>query len=369
MYSETELKDMLQLAEEKSASGRSQLFEKIADVFVDQFGDLSDQQKALMVDILCTLIEKVESRLKMRLSREVSHMLGVPEDLVVRLANDEITVAEPVLMYSKILQDKDLIKVIYNRSVEHQLAIAKRQYISPAVSNAIVEVGDESIITELLNNKSAEIAEKTMTYIVSQSKRVDSYRYPLVRREDLPIKLVSQLYWWVADELKAEIVKSFKVDEEGLEVALEKVVRDEINETKSLQGPPPEEDLVRVLAKQGVLKSDFLIKVLRHGEISLFSAILARFLKIDPTKARIIIFEGSPEAIVVAFKVLDFSPKEFEEVFGYLLRHLPAKQSYRDKTFDKILQAYTKMTQEKALKYLKDFIKDPDSVMSFDKGV
>ncbi len=72
--------------------------------------------------------------------------------LLKMLANDEIEVAGPVLKKSTVLQDLDLVEVIRNRTIEHQLAIAVREHVSERVSGALVEAGHEWVITTLLSS-------------------------------------------------------------------------------------------------------------------------------------------------------------------------------------------------------------------------
>ena len=50
------------------------------------------------------------------------------------------------------LQDLDLVEVIRNRTIEHQLAIAVREHVSERVSGALVEAGHEWVITTLLSS-------------------------------------------------------------------------------------------------------------------------------------------------------------------------------------------------------------------------
>ncbi|MDP6603590.1 MAG: DUF2336 domain-containing protein [Rhodospirillales bacterium] len=70
-------------------------------------------------------------------SQQLANVPDVPEALVRLLANDDIEVAYPILVYSELLRDADLIEVIRHRTQEHQLAVAIRNEVSETVSNAL----------------------------------------------------------------------------------------------------------------------------------------------------------------------------------------------------------------------------------------
>ena len=117
----------LRLARDKSARGREELFEAVSDLFVAEPEAFSDKERALMQAILHQLIRDAELSVRRPFSEKLATIPTVPRDLIKMLANDEIEVAGPVLKKSTALQDLDLVEVIRNRTIEHQLAIAIRE--------------------------------------------------------------------------------------------------------------------------------------------------------------------------------------------------------------------------------------------------
>ncbi len=124
------------------------------------------KERALMQAILHQLIRDAESSVRYMISEKLADIPTAPHDLIKTLANDEIEVADPVLKKSTVLQDVDLIEVIHNRTMEHQLAIAVRGYVSEQVSGVLVATGHESVMTTLLNNDKAQISLATLEYVV-----------------------------------------------------------------------------------------------------------------------------------------------------------------------------------------------------------
>ena len=66
-----------------------------------------------------------------------------------------------------------------------------------------------------------------MDYLVSESKRVDAYQNPLVRRPDLPPELAERMSWWVSAALRQKITGRFSLDLGELDDAIETAVSEQ----------------------------------------------------------------------------------------------------------------------------------------------
>ena len=157
-----ELESLVKLARDKSRQSRSVLVVAINDLYSDEEQLLSDQDRAIMFDIIRRLIHEVEKSVRRTLAERLAERADVPEDLVLTLANDEIEVAHPILVNSEVLRDLELIEIVQHRTMEHQIAIAMRPKVSEQVSDALVETTNEKVITTLLSNQNAIISNRTM---------------------------------------------------------------------------------------------------------------------------------------------------------------------------------------------------------------
>ena len=193
-------------------------------MFLDGGTSVSDRTKALMSQILRRLVHDVEIKLRRSLAEKLSKRADTPHALIVELANDEYEVTHPILIESNVLQDADLIETIKHRTMAHQLAISMRESLSEDVSEALVDTGQEDVIASLLNNHGAKVSRHVMDYLVSESKRVDAYQNPLVRRPDLPPELAERMSWWVSAALREYISERFSLDLGELDVSIETAV-------------------------------------------------------------------------------------------------------------------------------------------------
>ena len=216
-----EFDELLDLARDRSVASRTRLVETVSDLFFDKKSTLSDRERALMTEILRRLIHDIEMSVRRTLAERLAAEPDAPSELITQLANDEIEVAYPVLVKSSVLQDAELIEIIHQRTLEHQLAITTRERLSRTVSDALVNTGHTDVIKALLENHGAEIGHATMEFLVEQSKRIDAYQNPLVARPDLPGELAKRMYWWVSAALRRHLVAAFDIDPSELDRRIE----------------------------------------------------------------------------------------------------------------------------------------------------
>ncbi len=230
-----EIASLIGLARRKSQAGRNSIFETVQDFFLQKNAALSDRERALMGDILRHLIYEVEMSVRKDVAARLAKRDDAPRELVLALGNDEIEVAHPLLIGSTVLHDADLIELVRHRTQAHQLAIAMRRSLPEVVSQSLVDTGDVSVITRLIENEDAKIFETLMDYLVAESKTVDSFQNPLVSRKDLPPDMARKMYWWVSAAVRQHIVENFSVDPNEIDDSIEDVVKDTI-ETEVVAG-------------------------------------------------------------------------------------------------------------------------------------
>ena len=92
-----------------------------------------------MDDILTNLVDQMELTLRRALAEKLADTPSAPSSLITFLAQDEASVARPILLKSCLLRDEQLIEIVKHRTKEHQLCIAMRRNISELVSSSLIE--------------------------------------------------------------------------------------------------------------------------------------------------------------------------------------------------------------------------------------
>lgn len=161
------------------------LIRNMAQLFSHVSNRCDDEQVAQYDEVLCQLADLVESEARAHVAGLLAPLDRAPGTVVVKLANDEIEVARPLLEFSNVLSDDDLIDIVQNLTEEHRVAIAGRKRVTDRVGGAIVEHGQEASVRRLVNNEDAEMGVETVPRLVKRAKDDPSLAPELRMRTDI----------------------------------------------------------------------------------------------------------------------------------------------------------------------------------------
>ncbi len=363
---------LLALARLRSDESRAELFAVMGDLFHDRSDILSAQERALMLDILEKLIGDVARDVKRKLALRLADAPGLPRELAILLANDEIDVASPILLKSAVLQDVDLIEVIRHRSQQHILTIAMRRDLSSNVADALVETGDRDVIRTLLENQDANISRVTLAYLVEQSKSVDEFQEPLVRRRDLPKELARRMVYWVAAALRQALLDRFDIDPATLDDRLEPVVREESAEAvKEAEADKAADVLARALGSGRQLTPRLLLQTLRRGEIQLFEAMFAEMSGLRLRLITRIAYEPGGQGLAVVARGMGLNREEFATIFLLTRRARNQAATFAPADLGRALEFFDRLSHAAAETVLTRWRRDPDylfAIRSIEEG-
>jgi len=346
---------LLSLARDKSGQRRQLLAETISDLFTGKDRVLSERERFLMFDILHKMVHNAEMAVRRIIAEQLSKIDDVPKDLIQLLANDEIEVAYSILHDSAVLEDEDLIEVIRYRTQEHNLAIAVRRSISENVTDALVKTGDESVITTLLKNSGATISLATMEFLVEESKRVDSFQEPILRRDDLDPALVKRMYLWVSAALRKFILDNFEFDQTTLDDLLEKTAQAEAPQT-----PSRSDELAKEVESEGLGLANMMIRALKDGEVFLFEAMFRRLTGLRNTLVKRIMFEPGGEGLAIACKATGISANDFSTIYALSRLSSPGAAAIDHSETQRILEFYDSVSEKTAKDVLARWRRDVD---------
>jgi uncharacterized protein (DUF2336 family) len=191
------------LANDTVEAVRAELAVKIARLMPGLEARECEEVVALTIATLEVLAKDSAVKVRSVLAEEIKRMDCIPHDIALRLAHDlEAIVATPILEYSPLLSDTDLIEVIAAGKVQKVLtAIARRKPLSDKVSDALVQSLDVSTVASLLVNQDAKIRKETMDRIVEEAEQFESWHEPLVMRADLSARVIRRIANFVGSAL------------------------------------------------------------------------------------------------------------------------------------------------------------------------
>lgn len=170
---------------ENGRAERDKLFRNMARLFSYVSDRCDDHQLAQYDEALCLLAELVEVEARAHVARILAPLQRAPSTVVMKLANDDIVVARPLLEFSNVLSDDDLIDIIANQSEAHRTAIAGRAVVAERVGEAILEHGDAASVLQLVRNAKAELGRSALEKLVALAADDATLAEDLRNRSDI----------------------------------------------------------------------------------------------------------------------------------------------------------------------------------------
>ena len=171
-----------------------------------------EQVRRHTYEALAGLVSDEATRVRAALADVLKAMPDAPRELVLALAHDrDDLVAQPVIEFSPLLTDEDLLALLAEppaAATAH--AVARRTDLNEAVSDAVAATADVGAIRLLLNNRSAAIREATLDALIARAAEHVDWHEPLVHRPALSPASARRLSEIVATHLLA--VLSRRVD-------------------------------------------------------------------------------------------------------------------------------------------------------------
>ncbi len=197
------------LAEDPDDRVRIELAHKIGRLVPDISADERDRLSKMTIQVLEILARDQLAEVRAIVAEEIKRATNIPRRLVRRLAEDaELAVSAPVLEYSPLLGDTDLLEII-SRGLEGGAlaAISRRRNLSESVADAVVATNNIEAVAALLGNKSARISDRTIDMIAVEAEGVTQWHAPLVDRGNLPIRTVRRIASFVSASLFEQLVE------------------------------------------------------------------------------------------------------------------------------------------------------------------
>jgi hypothetical protein len=199
-------------------------------------------------------------------SEHLKNADNVPKDIVLQLAKDlEVIVAAPILQFSPLLSDQDLLAIIEaGRESGALSAIAKRQALGGDVADAVAQTLDPKAIGSLLANDSAQLREDTLDWIIDNAAAVEPWHKPLVKWPSLSDSAVRRIAGFVATSLIETLCNRNDIDA-NTAIELAKVVKKEIGPDTALDPLPRTEDVDDGPVKNDNGGKDWATKLFKDG--------------------------------------------------------------------------------------------------------
>ena len=266
------------LAEDTDPEVRAELAQKIGRLLPDLLASERERVCELTLETLQRLATDQLTRVRAILAAEIKSLDCVPRDIILALAHDvEETVSVPVLEYSPLLSDSDLLEIIATARAQSALvAVARRRGVSERVCEVIVASLDVEAVSALLANPNASIREHTLERVIDHAERIADWQGPLVRRSDLSLRALRRIAGFVGAALLRELMERSDLDEESV-LHLKRSLRDRLDHDEE-EGETKEDkarSAVAAAQERGALDEHYVEEAVEAGQRDIVMEALA----------------------------------------------------------------------------------------------
>ncbi len=286
------------LADDTDEEVRAALARKIARLVPHLKNEESDRVRDLTLETLQRLAQDQLPRVRAIVATEIKACKAAPADLVRRLARDpELSVAGPVLEYSPLLSDADLLEIVNLVRVSDRIAaIARRRNLSVAVCDAVIASMDIPATAALLDNQAANISRTSLEALVDRAAGIEAWHAPLVRRPNLSARVVRRIAGFVSSALIEKLAERPGLDSETA-ASLKQKTRRAINEGALEEGDTSAVRLVREAVAGGTLDDHFVTAAADLGQRDVVLHALSHLAQADQAAVQRVLESRNARAV------------------------------------------------------------------------
>jgi uncharacterized protein (DUF2336 family) len=185
---------------------RAAMLRHLTDLYLVGAEEFSDDEIAAVDDVFLRLVGIIEESSRALLAIRIAGVAKAPPGVLRRLAcDDAIEVAAPVLSQSECIDIETLVACASTKSQEHMLAISRRKALPEAVTDVLVERGDQQIVLSAARNPGARFSAHGFDMLVRRADGDDQLADCVGSRPDLPPRLFAQLLAAASQTVRAKL--------------------------------------------------------------------------------------------------------------------------------------------------------------------
>lgn len=317
--------DVERLLKDDSPDSRVSVLEKVSKNYnADNFGE---RERDIAEQIFRQLMKDTVVRVRETLAERIKENPNIPRDIVLHMASDVDTVALQVLAATEVLSDSDFVKIIEaTRDLDKLVTISKRQNVSERVSEALVETKYPDVITSLLKNESAAIAERSLSKVVDEFRGDPGIIDALAARSALPMTLVERLVSEASEAVAGKLKEKYQLSSAQVDPDTA-ASRDDIM-LRMLKHDLPHDELMALVEQMAAterLTSSLVMTALCRGQLNFFTAAMAHYAGIRFENAQRLISDkgefgfrglfdksGLPDSMFPAVRLILLAVKQME---------------------------------------------------------
>lgn len=288
--------DILNLIRTGSTEDKVRVTGEISTKYLKEL--YSEDELSIVEDIFRILTKDAEAKVRATLSEALKLSKILPHDIALRLARDIEEVSLPMIEFSQVLNDDDLIEIICTDNVQKALAVSRRNSLNDKVKGKLLETNNNEVIGNVIaNDNFPKNPEDFIKFVHELSENPEAVKN-LVRGISLPAKISEKLMKEVAGQIVEQVKHKYDIAPEKLSQIASHTV--EINTIAGVQTHTTSEEidgLVNHLHNFGRLTNSLILSSLCMGRRRFFLAALAKRAGVPKKNVIILINKGGKDGL------------------------------------------------------------------------
>jgi uncharacterized protein (DUF2336 family) len=256
---------------------------------------LTDEDRQVAYEILRVMAADAAELVRRALAVTLKASLVVPRDVALKLARDVESVATPMLSFSPVFTDEDLVEIIRYAGPVRQIAIATRVSLPETVTTALVEHGSEAAVRTASANDNATFSEDSLQKAISRFANSQQLLATVAYRQALPPSVAERLVNMVSDQVRDHLINHHALPPEtALQIAVGARERATIDLVDQAGRATDMERFVEHLQVEGRLTPSLLLRSLAHGHMTFFEWAVACLAKVPHHRTWLMIHDAGP---------------------------------------------------------------------------
>lgn len=258
---------------------------------------LRPTERALAERLLRLIADDAACLVRAALVVTLHNSPDLPRDVAVKLAADVDTIAVPILRFSPVLTDADIVSVLRSGAAAKTRAAANRARVSSTVARSVVRFGDSAAVADLAANDGADIDEGVAREMVRLWHEDDLITETMIARRDMPIDVLELLVAHTSAETALALQDRGVAPHVADDIALRARERATVEIARTARAPSDVELLVDSLHREGRLNGSVVLRAICAGQMPFAELALARLAAMPLQKARLLLHDPGPYGV------------------------------------------------------------------------
>jgi uncharacterized protein (DUF2336 family) len=334
-----------------SSEKRVAMLRQVTDLFLAEANRLNEEQVGVFDDVLVQLIERIETRTLAEISERLAPVANAPIDLTLNLAgHSEIGIARPVLTNSSRLTTADLVEIAKTRSQDHLLAISERTQIEMAVTDVLLDRGNQAVVHSVAGNSGAKLSENGLAALLKAAETDDKLAEKTGSRLDIPLNVLRQLLLRATEAVRSRLLSRTPPEfQEEMRRALNAAAEAVDQESSRPRDYRAAKAFVELLQAKGELGESTLLEFARARKYEETAVALSLLSSASFEIIKPLMNSPMDDGLLIPCKVADC---EWETVSAILAAKLPAESPPKP-GYDKLKTDFAKLSKSNAQRLLR----------------